>query len=116
MAANKEIKNSYLSIRKLIGTLGFLLPFILVAFENDFLASISHYYYTKSVVFFIAILFAFGILLISYKGYDFDPGTEKISDNFITHIGGFAILLVVLIPTNCGGSNSSLISACQKTI
>jgi hypothetical protein len=110
MAANKEIKNSYLSIRKLIGSLGFLLPFILVFLEKDFLASISHYYYTPSAVVFIAILFAFGILLISYKGYEFDPKTEKVSDNFITHVGGFAILLVVFIPTKCLDSNSLEIS------
>ncbi|MFT7434641.1 MAG: hypothetical protein ACI8UX_000432 [Psychromonas sp.] len=106
MIYHKEIKNSYLIERKLIGSLGLLLPFILVILENDFLSSISHYYYTKSAVFFIAILFAFGILMISYKGYEFDPETEKVSDNFITHIAGIAILTVVFIPTNCEGSNS----------
>jgi hypothetical protein len=111
MAANKEILNSYLSIRKLIGTLGLILPILLVVMEEAYLSSISHYYYTKSSVFFIAILFSFGILLISYRGYQKNEKTEYFSDNFITKIGGFAILLVVFFPTKCIGSNSPEISA-----
>ncbi|MFT5884240.1 MAG: multisubunit Na+/H+ antiporter MnhF subunit [Arcticibacterium sp.] len=115
MAANKEILNSYLSIRKLIGTLGLMLPIILIALEKEYLSSISHYYYTKTSVFFIAILFSFGILLISYRGYEKDEKTEYFSDNFITKVGGFAILLVVFFPTKCIGSNSPEIAAMCDT-
>lgn len=106
----KAILNSYLRIRKLIGTLGILLPVLVYFFHKDLLASISHYYYTESSVFFIAILSAFGFFLISYRGYDKDPAKDILSDNIITNISGFAVLIVVLIPTSCGGSASDLIT------
>lgn len=109
----KAILNSYLRIRKLIGTLGILLPIMVYVFHKDLLASISHYYYTESAVFFIAILSAFGFFLISYRGYDKDPSREMLSDNIITNISGFAVLIVVLIPTSCSESASDVIT---KTI
>jgi len=109
----KAILNSYLRIRKLIGTLGILLPILVFSFHRDLLASISHYYYTESAVFFIAILSAFGFFLISYRGYDKDPSKEMLSDNIITNISGFAVLIVVLIPTSCSESGSDIIA---KTI
>ncbi|MCK5401543.1 MAG: hypothetical protein KAJ28_07895 [Flavobacteriaceae bacterium] len=106
MIEKKEILHSYYMIRKIIGLLGVLLPVLVVVFYGDFLSSISHYYYTKSSVFFISILFAFGILLISYKGYERDKKNEILSDNVITHIGGIAVLIVVFFPTSCLDSNS----------
>lgn len=109
MIIKKEIQYSYYRIRKFIGLLGILLPVLVVAFHGDFLSSISHYYYTKSAVFFISILFAFGILLISYKGYEIEKG-DKLSDNIITHIAGLAVLLVVFFPTSCLNSNSLVIN------
>lgn len=106
----KAILNSYLTIRKLIGTLGILLPILVFSFHKDLLASISHYYYTESAVFFIAILSAFGFFLISYRGYDKDPTREMLSDNVVTNISGFAVLIVVLVPTSCSESASELIT------
>ncbi len=110
MDIKKDILYSYYRIRKIIGILGILLPILIFTFHGELLSSISHYYYTKSAVFFIAILFAFGLLLISYKGYEKDKDTEKLSDNLITHIGGIAALLIVLLPTTCIGSNSAEIT------
>lgn len=107
----KDMLYSYYTIRKLIGFLGVLLPIAVVLGYGELLASISHYYYTRSAVFFISILTAFGFFLISYRGYPRDKATERLSDNIITHIGGFAILIVVLIPTDCMGSDSSEITA-----
>jgi len=107
MANKKDILYSYYRIRKIIGLLGILLPVLVLVFHGEFLSSISHYYYTKSAVFFISILSAFGLLLISYKGYERNKDTEKISDNLITLIGGIAILLVIIFPTSSSGSNSS---------
>ena len=102
---------SYYTIRKLIGFLGVLLPVAVVLGCTEFLASISHYYYTRSAVFFISILTAFGFFLISYRGYPRDKANEWLSDNIITHIGGIAILIVVIVPTDCMGSQSSQITA-----
>lgn len=105
MKDNTDILNSYCRIRKLIGILGLLLPFIIYVFYGSVLPSISHYYYTRSAVFFIAILAAFGFFLISYRGYENKSRNKKLchrfSDNTVTHIGGVAILLVILIPTDC---------------
>ncbi len=102
--------SSYLVIRKIIGTLGILLPILVFAgHKGVLLTSISHYYYTQSAVFFIAILSAFGLFLISYKGYE-KSATEKISDNVITQIGGFAALLVILLPTTCFKGNCGLLT------
>ncbi len=111
MKSNKHLLNSYYRIRKAIGILGIALPVLIVIFYGDFLSSISHYYYTRSAVFFTSILFAWGLFLISYKGYEIDKDTEKISDNAITHIGGIAVLLVIFFPTSCIHSNNEEISA-----
>ena len=89
---------SYLTLRKLLGTLGILLPLLLLAF-NEFKvqASISHFYYTKSSVVFTSILFAFGLFLFSYRGRTKE--TEKVSDNILANIGGLFAILTALIPT-----------------
>ncbi len=100
MENKKSFMYSYYTIRKIIGFLGILLPIVIVVFNGKFLPSISAFYYSRSAVFFIAILSAFGLLLISYKGYERDKKTELLSDNMITHIGGFAALVVILIPTS----------------
>ena len=77
MADDQDIKSSYLRIRKTIGILGILLPGILLFTNNELLPSLSHYYYTPGALFFIAILAAFGLFLISYKGYNIDLENEK---------------------------------------
>ncbi|MDO5978966.1 hypothetical protein [Flavivirga spongiicola] len=107
---HQELENSDYRIRKLIGTLGLCLPFILLIVKGELLASISHYYYcTLSSLFFIIILSAFALFLISYKGYKKDVTTELISDDIITNIGGFAALILVFIPTRCIDSTSATI-------
>ncbi len=112
MKDNTDIFNSYSRIRKLIGILGLLLPFLIVIFYCGFLPSISLYYYTRSAVFFIAILAAFGLFLISYEGYKPKEKEKGFSDNFITHVGGFAILIVVLVPTACADTALKICNVC----
>ena len=83
-----NLQHSDYRIRKLIGTLGLLLPIVLPIAKGEFLASISHYYYhTLSSLIFIIILSSFGLFLLSYRGYKIDTSTEKISDDFLTNIG-----------------------------
>ncbi|GAA3591950.1 hypothetical protein Q4Q39_05325 [Flavivirga amylovorans] len=112
---HQELKNSDYRIRKLIGTLGLCLPFILLISKGELLASMSHYYYaTLSSLFFIIILSAFALFLISYRGYKKDATSEIISDDIITNIGGFAALVVVFVPTCCTDSNSAIIDLICK--
>lgn len=107
----QEMLTSYLNIRKGLGIMGMALPFLLWAVHKDTLYSISHYYYSDEAVFFIAIIFCLSIFLICYRGYKFDKDKEKVSDNLMTNIGGFAALIVVLIPTCCQGSNDTYIES-----
>lgn len=105
---NEDLKIADYRIRKLIGFLGLFLPFLLYFTEGELLASISHYYYKPlPSLIFIIILSAFGLFLLSYKGYTFDTDSEKISDDVLTNIGGIAALVVVFIPTCCKGSLSA---------
>ncbi|MEO1031355.1 MAG: hypothetical protein AAFX55_08110 [Bacteroidota bacterium] len=107
-----NLQHSDYRIRKLIGTLGLCLPISLPIAKGELLASISHYYYdTLSSLIFIIILSAFGLFLLSYKGYKIDDTTEKISDDFLTNLGGLAALVVVMVPTACYASGSNTIEA-----
>jgi hypothetical protein len=110
---NQDLKNSQYRLRKTIGILGILLPVILLFFTNIFLNSLSHYYYTPASIFFIGIFSVFGLVLISYKGYDPDKTkNEKLSDDLITTVAGFSILVAVMIPTTCYDSGMQL-SFCE---
>src|SRR5258708_1137366 len=74
---------SYLGLRKAIGIIGLMLPFLL-AIGNFFAQpllrdakplrglqdSISHYYYTDMGNVFVGSLCAIGIFLLSYRGYE----------------------------------------------
>lgn len=89
---------SYLALRRWLGILGLSLP-VLIWVVNGFAlkSSISHFYYSPSSVIFTGFMITFGIFLIFYPGrIDHDV---KISDNWITTIGGAGAILTALIPT-----------------
>lgn len=91
----------YLVLRRTLGILGIALPIVLVM-GNSFVMqeSISHFYYTKMSVVFTGTLIAFGLFLLSYRGYD-KKDSELISDNIITNIAGVMAFFVALVPTAC---------------
>jgi len=95
-------------LRIIIGALGILLPVILLVIHRTLLSSISHYYYTSASVFFIGILSAFGLVLISYKGYPIDKTKENISDDWLATLAGLCVLIAVIIPTKCSGACETL--------
>jgi len=88
---------SYFRIRKIIGILGVSLPAFAPLIAQEYLSTISYYYYTISGVLFTSVLILCGVFLISYRGYEHDD--EKISDNIITRIGGLLIIVVAVVPT-----------------
>jgi hypothetical protein len=98
---------SHMTLRKLLGFLGFLLPFILVfgAYFLDELQtiqdSISHYYYTEMRDVFVAIVSSFGLFLFSYKG-------EAEKDSILANIAGSFAICVALFPTNRDGHCEAL--------
>jgi uncharacterized membrane protein YidH (DUF202 family) len=91
-------KISFDILRKWVGILGILLPFILVlgslAFSNcDYiLPSISHYYYSNMKVFFVGILCAVALFLITYTGY-------SRLDNILTNIAANFCFGIAIFPT-----------------
>ena len=88
---------SYLSLRRIVGAIGILLPFVLrigiIAFSDQIPYSISSYYYSPMRNILVASLCALGVFLIAYKGYDgLDTG--------ITNVAGGAAIGVALFPTS----------------
>ncbi|MEO6695717.1 MAG: hypothetical protein ABIY50_12770, partial [Ignavibacteria bacterium] len=89
---------SYLTLRRLLGFLGLLLPFILMLgvffFGKCFIveATVSQYYYTVMGDVFVGLLFTISFFLITYKGYD------KI-DNIVTNIAGVFAICIALFPS-----------------
>lgn len=71
---NNELVISYLTLRKVIGILGVLFPFVLalgaaIVFHDGLARSLSHYYYSGMRDVFVGTLCAIGLFLLSYKGY-----------------------------------------------
>lgn len=80
-----------LRLRKMIGWLGMLLPWIVVFLIGYFPPSISATWYTNACTPFMIILGAASFLLISYKGYE-------IIDDVILTCSGIAGLGICLFP------------------
>jgi hypothetical protein len=123
-ASSNEIV-SYLTLRKTIGWLGMLLPFLLLAgnyvlntaglfndewfiqlhdkyaYENEgsFKSSVSHYYYTTVGEIFTGTLLAVALFMICYTGHPKRPGDRGLSDNAMTNLAGIFAIGVVAFPT-----------------
>lgn len=89
---------SYLALRQWLGILGIALPILLWVFNGfELKSSISHFYYSSSSVLFTGFMLTFGIFLIFYPGRD--DKSDKVSDKWVTTIGGIGAILAALIPT-----------------
>lgn len=87
---------SYLTLRKSIGILGIVLPFVCIIggllFGNQHIEnSISAYYMTNMRDIMVAVLVAAGTFLISYKGYDQ-------TDDILSTIAGISAICVAFFP------------------
>lgn len=96
------------TLRKLLGSLGILLPLLLYIFLwvtsnfNLVLPSISHYYFTRAASLFEIIVSLLAVFLLIYKG-------EELLDYILSSIAGFSALLMLLLPTgNLRGYNHSI--------
>jgi hypothetical protein len=93
----KELVISYMSLRKIVGWIGILLPIVLYAgnaivFSAGRPDSMSGYYYTPMRNVFVGTLCALGVFLVAYEGYD---NIER----WVTNVAGFAAIGVALCPT-----------------
>jgi hypothetical protein len=87
---------SYLTLRKMIGILGFTFPIILLSGTlvfggyNEIQGSISNYYYTNMRDVFVGVLCAVALFLFSYRGYTID--------NIVGNLGCLFALGIVFFP------------------
>ncbi len=95
--------HSYLGLRRVIGWIGLLLPFILMAggyfiFDGKpTMYSLSMYYFTGMRDVFVGSLFAIGLFLFFYRGYDK-------WDDWIGNIAGFCAICTAIFPTTRTGT------------
>lgn len=87
---------SYLLLREVVGAIGVMLPFTLLL-GNELMghgvqSSMSSYYYTPMRNVFVGALWALGVFLITYDGWDR-------ADRIITNIAGGGAVGVSLFPT-----------------
>ena len=98
---------SYMTLRKLLGLLGIVLPFVLLAGAylldelNIIQPSISHYYHTVMRDVLVIVVASFGLFLFTYKG-------EAKIDGVLSNIAGICAVCVALFPTNELGSCQEL--------
>jgi hypothetical protein len=93
---NDRLIVSYVTLRRLIGVLGMMLPLICVAggalfAGTSFQRSISYYYYTNMRDFLVGLLVAVSMFFITYRGYE-----RK--DGIVTWIIGLAGLGLAFFP------------------
>lgn len=88
---------SYRTLRRFIGLLGIFLPLILWSGELFLQGqiiprySISNYYDGAMRDIFVGVLWAFGVFLVCYKGYEW-------YENLIATLGGISAIGVALVP------------------
>ena len=95
---------SQLDHRRMIGTLGLLLPVLIYLIAGlrateslarwQLLDAVSDYYYTGAVAVFVGVLFALSLFLFTYPGYE-----GAIADRVVGAMGGLGALFVALFPT-----------------
>lgn len=117
---------SYRQMRKAVGWLGMLLPFVLLIINyainklnvlNDsgfvrtecytgyfacssYKTSISHYYYSTVGELFTGVLCAVALFMFCYKGYPKKEGEKGLTDNAMCNLAGIFALGVVIFPTS----------------
>jgi hypothetical protein len=102
-----SLVRSYLALRKAIGLLGISLPIVLplgvavLAADEGWQPTISDYVDTVMGGVFVGILFAIGVFLYFYVGYDRDPDERRFlpSDKVASNLGGLFAIGVALFPT-----------------
>ena len=108
---------SFLTMRRVLGLLGLLLPVVLVIggalHECCVRLSISAYYHSESPVLhglFVGTMAAIGVFLICYKGYRRKEG-DLLGDNWLATAAGIGALGVAVFPIE----RSAVVDWCSNT-
>ncbi|TDW97516.1 DUF998 domain-containing protein [Dinghuibacter silviterrae] len=97
--SDEPIIISFMTIRKGVGILGILLPFLLVAGlafifdQQDLEPSLSHYYYTRMGAAFVGTLCIVAFFLYCYRGYD-------MADRVTSRLAAIFALVVAFFPAD----------------
>ncbi|SLN65786.1 hypothetical protein AQS8620_03050 [Aquimixticola soesokkakensis] len=107
---------SYYRLRQLLGLMGFLLPFALIAGsildQHGIAPSISDYYHRLERDVFVGCLCAISMFLIAYPGHAKGRG-ERFGDDLVTSLAGFAGLGVAFFPNGGAGPDAPLAALSQ---
>lgn len=96
---NDKLLISYLTLRKSVGLLGFILPITLVVGSavvgncEEVQSSISNYYHTAMRDIFVGIMCAIALFLFTYNGYDK-------RDKYAAQLGSICALGIAFFPTS----------------
>ncbi len=100
MTQSQEINNtlvlSYLDLRKSVGVIGTLLPFVVAIGKwwldgPGIMLTVSSYYYSSMGGVFVGSMCAIGVFLFSYRGYDW-------RDSLASTVGAICAVGVALVP------------------
>ena len=102
---------AYLDLRKAIGWLGTLLPFVLlfgglIIFKTGIQSSLSAYYHTGMGDVFVGTLWALGVFFYTYRGYT--GGDDNDNDNLVANFAGVFAIGVALFPTDLGAPTTAV--------
>jgi hypothetical protein len=97
---------SYLTLRRALGILGISLPFVLALGKSIFFGggledSISSYYHTGMRDIFVGIMYAVGLFLFSYHGYERE-------DDWAGDVACIGAIGLALFPTSAASDTSGL--------
>jgi hypothetical protein len=110
--SNNTLILHYLTLRKVVGWLGVVLPAAMVLGNlllkgcTHFQDTISHYYHTITGDLLVGILCSVGLFLLSYKGYNR-------TDHITTSLAGFFALCIAFFPTYNDSSDSCAVLQLQ---
>lgn len=114
-----EVLRAYYRMRRMLGWLGFTLPFLLILggwfSQGAVEPSISDYYHTLMRDAFVGVLTAIGLFLITYPGHARRQG-EWLSDDAITTIAGIAAFGVAYFPNEMRTNANMLGSITQQAL
>lgn len=98
---NNELVASYLSVRQAIGYTGIMLPVLLIFYSliadrSGPKGSISAYFYSGGREILVGCLFAIGVFLFSYKGFDKD--LRKPTDRTVSRLAAIGAVGIAFSP------------------
>jgi len=109
---DNELVLSFLAVRRAVGSLGLLLPVMLLALATTavvpFEPSISEFYFTPVREVMVATIGAIAVFLYSYSGFSPDPDRIQVrpiekylTDRNVSFVAATGALGVALFPTSC---------------